>query len=338
MKENDVQADINPFYARLILRQYMNRGIGEDVLLANTGLELPALWSQGKVEINSFKQLLLNAGNLNPPIPLGFMIGQHHSMMALGPVGVAMEAAPSLREGLQILDSFTRLHASYIRVEISSGLRGMSLRLYFLEELGETLRPHLEASLMFIENYVETITGRSLDDAVYKVAYPAPEYSAAYSYYLHSPVEFNQSVHSIEIPAHWLDTPSPYFHEGLWHQSLRQLSSLIKEQGKVDSSVYSNHLRALLKGCPPPLPAVAIMAQRLHVSIRTLNRRLALEGSSFREIRNEVLDQWACQHLLETASSVEAIAVALGYQDAANFRRAFKARIGMTPSEFRATR
>jgi AraC-like DNA-binding protein len=44
---------------------------------------------------------------------------------------------------------------------------------------------------------------------------------------------------------------------------------------------------------------------------------------------------WARRHLRETGQSVEAIAAALGYQDTANFRRAFRKAQGCTPSEFR---
>ncbi len=329
-------ASIDAFYARVLVRHLTKDALETANLLAGTGLVLPSLWTQSEVKIESFKQLLSNAETLFEGIPVGFLLGQYHNTMALGPMGVAMGAAPNVREGLQILDSYTRLHASYIRAETNSGLRQMTLRLYFLEELGETQRHHLEATLMFFENYIENITGKKLEDACYKVAYSAPAYATDYTEYLHSTVEFDHPYYSIELPTHWLETPSPYFHEELWHQSLRQLSASVKELGKVDTAAYSKHLGALLRGYAPPFPGIAPIAERLHISMRTLNRRLEQEGTSFREIRNTVLDQCACQHLAETHESVEAISMVLGYQDTANFRRAFKTRMGMTPSEYRS--
>jgi AraC-like DNA-binding protein len=71
------------------------------------------------------------------------------------------------------------------------------------------------------------------------------------------------------------------------------------------------------------------------MSPRTLNRRLQQEGSSYRVIKGTVLESWARLHLRETQLSVEAIAAALGYQDTANFRRAFRRSEGCSPSEFR---
>jgi AraC-like DNA-binding protein len=60
------------------------------------------------------------------------------------------------------------------------------------------------------------------------------------------------------------------------------------------------------------------------------------EGTSFRELRGKAIDRWARQYLQQTDLSVEAIAATLGYQDTANFRRAFRKRTGMTPGQFRS--
>ena len=90
-----------------------------------------------------------------------------------------------------------------------------------------------------------------------------------------------------------------------------------------------------MRSCEPPLPDLGLVAARLHLSQRTLNRRLQQEGTNFREVKAGALNTWARQHLMETDHSVEAIAAALGYQDAANFRRAFRKREGCSPGEFR---
>ena len=78
------------------------------------------------------------------------------------------------------------------------------------------------------------------------------------------------------------------------------------------------------------------VANALFVGKRTLARRLAREGSSYRAIREELLSQLAARHLRESDSSVEAVAALLGYYDAANFRRAFRRWYGVAPTAFRA--
>ena len=335
MIKNDSGAGIHPFYARLIVRHLTASGVREDDLLSGTAIDLATLWRQSQIDITAFKNLLSNADKLYTPASIGFLIGQHHTPLSLGPLGVALGFAPSLREGLQVLGGFTQLHASYIRVEPRSTLGNMTLTLHFLEDLGETIPYHLEATLMFFEHYIKIITGQRLDDAIYNVAYPPPHYASEYTNYLRGQVRFDQPLHRLVLPSHWLDIPSPYFHDVLWHQSLQQLSAHIKELGKVDTAIYSKYLQELFKSCQPPLPQITEVARQLHISVRTLNRRLAQEGTSFRALRNTVIDRWACDHLTETTASVESIATALGYQDPANFRRAFRTRMGITPQKYR---
>jgi hypothetical protein len=42
----------------------------------------------------------------------------------------------------------------------------MTLTPNFFEDLGDILRYHIEATLMFLENYIESVTGQPLSDAM----------------------------------------------------------------------------------------------------------------------------------------------------------------------------
>ena len=163
-----------------------------------------------------------------------------------------------------------------------------------------------------------------------------PEHVEEYAQNFHGPVVFGQRTSSIELPHHWLDLRSPYYHAELWDQSMHQLSDKMRELGASAGKVYTHHTWAQLRSHEPPLPGLADVAAQLHISERTLNRRLQAEGTTYRELRAQLLNQWARLYLLETDASVEAIAMKLGYQDAANFRRAFRARTGIAPGEFRS--
>jgi AraC-like DNA-binding protein len=77
------------------------------------------------------------------------------------------------------------------------------------------------------------------------------------------------------------------------------------------------------------------IAAALFMSKRTLARKLAQDGTSFREIRDSILSRQASSYLLESDLSVDAIATLLNYHDSANFRRAFKRWFDLPPSEYR---
>jgi AraC-like DNA-binding protein len=82
-------------------------------------------------------------------------------------------------------------------------------------------------------------------------------------------------------------------------------------------------------------PSLAAVADRLKISERTLRRRLAQRGVSFRFHVEELRAQLAVRYLRETSMNHEDIADAIGFRDPANFRHAFRRWTGRSPSAFR---
>jgi AraC-like DNA-binding protein len=66
------------------------------------------------------------------------------------------------------------------------------------------------------------------------------------------------------------------------------------------------------------------VAQNLHISARTLRRKLREENTSFRRLIDELRRDIAIRYLRDTDLTVEDIAESLGFSDAANFQHAFR--------------
>jgi len=77
------------------------------------------------------------------------------------------------------------------------------------------------------------------------------------------------------------------------------------------------------------------VSARLGCSVATIRRRLAVEGSGFREISREVHDELAKKWLAERLLPIGEIAERLGYSDEFAFRRSFRAHNGYSPSAYR---
>lgn len=78
------------------------------------------------------------------------------------------------------------------------------------------------------------------------------------------------------------------------------------------------------------------LAGALRMSVRTLRRRLAADGTGYRELREEAIVHHARRLLAETDASIEDIGRTLGYGYAANFARTFRRATGMSPAQWRA--
>ena len=71
------------------------------------------------------------------------------------------------------------------------------------------------------------------------------------------------------------------------------------------------------------------------MSVRTLRRRLAAERTSFRAIDREIRRSLALQYLRATELPIKKIAYLVGYEDPANFTRAFQMWTRRSPRQSR---
>lgn len=94
-------------------------------------------------------------------------------------------------------------------------------------------------------------------------------------------------------------------------------------------------VRDLLRDALPRNLTVAEVARSLHLSSRSLHRRLEEEGSGFRTIKDAMRRDIALSRLAKTRQPIARLAAELGYADTSTFYRAFVAWTGVSPEHFR---
>lgn len=93
--------------------------------------------------------------------------------------------------------------------------------------------------------------------------------------------------------------------------------------------------RALVESLARGESGIVEVASRLSLTPRTLQRRLAAEGLSFKGVLDEVRRELSRVYLRETRLTLTEVCYLLGYSDPSAFNRAFKRWTGVTPLEFR---
>jgi AraC-like DNA-binding protein len=94
-------------------------------------------------------------------------------------------------------------------------------------------------------------------------------------------------------------------------------------------------VRDLLRSALPVTPPLEEIARRLHLSPRSVHRRLDEEGSSFRAIKDALRRDLALSRLAKTRDPVARIAADLGYADPSAFYRACVQWTGLGPAAYR---
>ena len=86
---------------------------------------------------------------------------------------------------------------------------------------------------------------------------------------------------------------------------------------------------------PEKVPDLRHLAQRLHMSVRTLQRRLRESSTSHQQLVDQTRHDLALGYLAKPRATITETAFVLGFSDLAGFYRAFKRWTGMTPSQYR---
>jgi len=149
------------------------------------------------------------------------------------------------------------------------------------------------------------------------------------------PVLFNQPASGIRFREALLDLPFPQADEKLLQTLLDHASQLVAELDHNQSITdqVKNLLRLLLK---EQVPSSTVIAEKLGMSSRTLQRKLSDENTHYKDVLNELRLELALHFLENTELPLESIAYELGYAEARSFYRSFKQWTGRTAGAYRA--
>ncbi|MEQ3634812.1 AraC family transcriptional regulator [Alcanivorax sp.] len=188
----------------------------------------------------------------------------------------------------------------------------------------------VEAALASLLQLTRWSTGEQLEASGMHFSHPALTDPARYQQLLGVPVEFDRPHNSLRIPADALSLPLIYANPALC-QHLRTLADQLLEQ--LGSQSLSATVCDLLR--QHPRWGKEKVAEQLAMSGRHLIRKLREEGTSFKLLRDALLQGMAEQALKEGLKLFD-IADKLGFSDESAFAKAFKRWTGMTPAQFRA--
>ena len=113
--------------------------------------------------------------------------------------------------------------------------------------------------------------------------------------------------------------------------TLQPLAKRARQEASVVDIAREVILRVLSAGHPP----IETVAETVNTSVRTLQRRLAASGRSYKKLVDEVRLEGARQALAASDAPLKAIAFDLGFAEQASFTRAFRRWTGQAPSEYR---
>jgi AraC-like DNA-binding protein len=148
------------------------------------------------------------------------------------------------------------------------------------------------------------------------------------------PVRFRSRRNAIVFRNTDLDLPFTTFNEELLRILGAQLDSELEERQSA-SSTTEQVMQTLRRSLAGKRPSREDVAHELHLSVRTLQRRLNDAGTSFQQLVQEARRELARKYVAEKRVEFSEVAFLLGYEDTNSFFRAFQSWEGTSPGEWR---
>lgn len=345
MDSNDIKAVLKmtlpATYASYMLHLADSRGLNVDALLAKTNLTLANIQQQNaRITVLQQAFIVENLMNLSTDKGIAIDIGLRSNLTKVGFIGYGLMSCATLRDAIELGHRFLPIQAPFFKVEfaivndmavvtVREVLPLLNLRHFVIENF------LIEVSEIFRSLLITSTQPDKFNQLELYFDYPEPDYFAPYKERLPK-LHFAQSANQFRFPAKLLDNRIHSANPAMTELVVKQGESELARLGLIEN--WLDRMQALLVCQNERYPDLPSIATKLNMSERTLKRKLAEQGLSFSTLLDDVRQRDACILLADAGLTVQDIAIRLGYQDRANFSRAFRRWTGLTPTEYRQSK
>ena len=263
---------------------------------------------------------------------LGLRLGPRYHLSSYGVLGLAAISSPNLTECYRVILQNILLTWTFFQVKITRDNDSAFLQMDAIRDLGASTQFMIDRDLSAAWCIACEALGEPMPLRYVEFKHQQPGYAAVYEEVFQCPVRFAADHNRFCFDQRWLDQPLP--------QAELETSQVFgKECQKIAKSLQaSENFTELVRHIilsKTHLVNLDAVSESINITPRTLQRKLAQEGTSFNELLKDVRVNIASEFLLTTRLSVEQIADRMGYHDSAAFSNAFKKMAGVTPKIFR---
>jgi len=308
-------------------------GLPPETVLRQAGLPM-GLFNQEKILVSTEEFFALYRGIAEASNDPGFglKLGTEERIEHYDPIKIAALSARSFRDAVQRLARYKQLTCPE---EIRLVERGNECAVQFVWLLAHEKEPPLLVDVCFawIVSIGRRGTRRPVNPKRVELS-RAPAHRDIYETHFRCPVKFKANQNALVFSKADIELPFVTHNADLLAIVAPQLEAELTQQlaQKTLSEQAKGILKRLLAG---QRPGIQDLARELHLSTRTLQRRLTEQGITFQRLLEEARRELARHYLLHSSRELNETAYLLGYEDANSFFRAFHHWEGTSPAQWR---
>lgn len=323
-------------WSRAVRRALDLKGCDSAAMFAAAGLDIAALDDpNARYPLAGTTRLWRLATEATGDPCFGLAVASAVTQTTFHALGYSLTASATLHEAFERIVRYFRLVTDAVELELSRQHDGYHF----------TIRPRpgpelpadeaVDAFVALFIRFCRAMRGRAFSPLQVRLARPAPdrEAVACFAAAFRAPLEFGCPTTEL-----WFDAMAFESRLEGANPELARLNDevALRYLARFDRDNLNARLRAaLVEQLPRGEPSAAKLAAMLNLSLRSLQRRLADEGTSYEDLLTATRRELALSHLADRRYSIGEVAYLLGFADASSFNRAFKRWTGQTPGQYR---
>ena len=316
---------------------YLDRhGIDAEPLLAQAELSRAQLAQDpGGVAVGAQHRFLELAASAVDDSLLGLHVAAEMDLRDIGLLFYLSASSATVADAIEQLAQYAGTMNEEIRLEILRRAREVVLTFHHVLESEDPRRQHSELITLAFNRVLRTLTNRDFVPSRITFAHARNSGLKELHCILRCVVEFAQPTESWVLPQRVMTLPIISEDSRLLEILKAQGDHLLSKRRRAAGlrSLVEERIVSLM---PSGKAQATAVAKQLGMSVRSLTRHLAEEGTSFGEVLDHLRHRLALRYLRDKHASLQQIAWLLGYSENAAFNHAFKRWTGISPRQVRS--
>jgi AraC-like DNA-binding protein len=246
-------------------------------------------------------------------------------------LGYSVMASSTLEEAVERILQYNRIVSDVASLRLERVGEQAQLQVLLRRGYDSGGQEAIDAVLSLLTRALRMLVGKSfaLDRVTMRKSAPADV--APYDRFFRCAVHFGEAVDMLVFDVALLRQHLPAGNPELARVSDAAARDYL---ARIATGTLADRVRAAIAEELVRKPTPEHIARKLGMSLRSMQRSLQEEGTSYETLTQDVRKQLACSYLKEKRHSITEIAYLLGYENIGAFGRAFRRWTGMSPTEF----
>jgi len=252
---------------------------------------------------------------------------------SLGPLGYLLVSGNDSRQTCHSLATYSNVVSPMVTFEVTEDQHYLNLEIHPSPRLPKPIADNLAVMMIqFAAQFGGQMSSDEWDVIALDLTYPTDiEVLALLEKDINS-CTFNAKVTRFRIPLETVHNPFPFGNVDAQNMAISQINQL--QQELQNERTLSSQIKQMLVSSSASFLTMEEIAEALHITPRTLQRRLASEKTSYRILLNAVKIERAIHFMTIKNQPPKQVAYLVGFKDASSFTKAFKRYTGKTPSDY----